>query len=241
LKQLREYNKSLDILEEEKQALEVKVKLLDDVRRELSEAQLRISILQDEKNSWSSFFESEGLEFDSPESLARALVQERVEKASLTEQVGRSNPELTAKETVIEDLEKDIVGLKAELAKVKEDASKASRTRTRLERQRALALKEAQFLREQLKSFSAEETMYMQGNFDAQKSKRIEELEELLETYKKENEELSAEFSKQEGADVGESLGKKRQRDETELENQRSGELVRKNRQLQDGKSRHHL
>lgn len=210
---------------------------MDDVRRELSEAQLRISILQDEKNSWNSFFESEGLEFDSPESLARALVQERVEKASLLEQVGRSNPELTAKETLIEDLEKDILSLKEELTKVKESESKGSRTRARMERQRALALKEAQFYREQLKSFSTEETMMIQ-DYDVQKSKRIEQLEELLETYKKENEELLAEISKKEGVDMGDVLGKKRQREETDAENLRIGELVRKNRQLQDGTCR---
>jgi hypothetical protein len=75
----------------------------------------------------------------------------------------------------------------------------------------------------------------MMQDYDTQKSKRIEELEELLETYKKENEELFAEVSKKEGTDMEDVLSKKRQRDETDTENHRIGELVRKNRQLQDG------
>lgn len=236
VKQLRDYNKSIDILEEEKQSLEVKVRLLDEVRQELSETQLRVSILQDEKNSWSSFFESEGLEFDSPESLARALIQERLEKASLLEQAGRANPELAEKETLIEELERNIRGLREELEKMVEAASRDVKTKTRLERQRTLAMKESQFLRERLQSYSTEETVYMQGNYDEQKTKRIEELEQMLEKYKKENDILIAELAKREGSDTGEMMGRKRHREEEEAENERNGELVRKNRHLQDGK-----
>ncbi|KAG0641612.1 spindle assembly checkpoint component Mad1 [Tuber brumale] len=234
VKQLRDYNKSIEILEEEKQSLEVKVRRLDEVGQELAETQLRVSILQDEKNSWGSFFESEGLEFDSPESLARALIQERLEKASLLEQAGRTNPELVQKETLIEELEANIRSLREELEKMGEAASRDAKARTRLERQRALALKEAQFLREQLQSFSTEETTYMQGNYDEQKTKRIEELEKMLEKYKKEGDVLVAELAKREGADTGEMMGRKRHREEDGAENERNGELVRKNRHLQD-------
>lgn len=226
------------MLEEEKEALEAKLRMMDDLRRENSEKQLRISILEDERNSWSSYFQSEGLEFDSPEALARALVQERVENAALLEKAGRTNPELTEKEETIQHLESELNTLKTELEGAKESMAKDSRARQRLERQRALALKEAQFLRDQLKSFSSEETMYMQGNFDEQKTKRIEELEKLLETYKKQNETLEtslAEAIKKQEIGGGEAFMKKRSREDDE-DNRRSGELIRRNRQLQDGK-----
>lgn len=234
LKQLREHNKSIEILGEEKQALEAKVRMMDDLRREISEAQLRVSILQDERNSWSSYFQSEGLEFDSPEALARALVQERVENATLLEKAGRTNPELAEKAEVIQRLEAELSTLNREFEKAEESIAKDSKTKQRLERQKVIALKEAAFLREQLKSFSVEEKMYMQGNFDEQKTKRIEELEELLETYKKENENLLADVVKKEGAG-GETLARKRLREDDEDENRRVGELMRRNRQLQDG------
>lgn len=231
------------MLEEEKEALEAKVRMMDDLRRENSEKQLRISILEDERNSWSSYFQSEGLEFDSPEALARALVQERVENAALLEKAGRTDPELTEKEEAIQRLESELSVLKTELEKTKESMTKDSRARQRLERQRALALKEAQFLRDQLKSFSSEETMYMQGNFDEQKTKRIEELEELLETYKKQNETLEASLAeaiKQGATGEGETLARKRSREDDGEDNRRAGELIRRNRQLQDGKETLH-
>lgn len=215
--------------------------MMDDLRRENSEKQLRISILEDERNSWSSYFQSESLEFDSPEALARALVQERVENAALLEKAGRTNPELTEKEETIQRLESELSSLKTELEQAKESTAKDSRARQRLERQRALALKEAQFLRDQLKSFSSEETMYMQGNFDEQKTKRIEELEELLETYKKQNETLEASLAeavKQQAIGGGEA--RKRSRENDDEENRRAGELIRRNRQLQDGKETSH-
>lgn len=227
------------MLEEEKEALEIKLRMMDDLRRENSEKQLRISILEDERNSWSSYFQSEGLEFDSPESLARALVQERVENAALLEKSGRTNPELAEKDEAIQRLESELSSLGTELEKAKESVTKDSRARQRLERQRALALKEAQFLRDQLKSFSSEETMYMQGNFDEQKTKRIEELEELLETYKKQNEALEvslAEAIKKAREIEVEAPTKKRSREDDDEDNRRIGELIRRNRQLQDGK-----
>ncbi|KAI5850489.1 spindle assembly checkpoint component Mad1 [Morchella snyderi] len=234
LKQLRDHNKSIEILEEEKQALESKVRMMDTLRHEISEAQLRVSILQDERNSWSSYFESEGLEFDSPEALARALVHERVEKAALIERAGRTNPEITEKEEAIQRLELELSTIRREFEKTKEDLGKDSRARQRLERQRALAMKEAQFLRDQLKSFSTEEKMYMEGNFDEQKTKRIEELEVLLETYKKENESLLVDVVKREGVAENEFNPRKRSREDDVDESKRIGELMRKNRQLQD-------
>ncbi len=209
---------------------------MDDLRRELSESQLRVSILQDERNSWSSYFQSEGLEFNSPEALARALVQERVEKIAALEKAGRTNPELEEKNGIIQELEDKLAATRAEMEKMQESTTKDSKARQRLERQRALALKEAQFLRDQLKSFQAEETIYNQGNFDEQKNQRIEELEALLEEYKKEVEDLKASIKKFEipattGAD---GAGTKRSREDDE-DNERIGQLSRKNRQLQDG------
>ncbi|KAF8537604.1 spindle assembly checkpoint component Mad1 [Trichophaea hybrida] len=231
LKTLRESSRSLELVEEEKRTLEGKLKMLDELREELSAAQLRISILQDERNAWESYFQREGLEFDSPESLAKALIEERVEKAVLLEKAGRLNPELLEKEGIIRELEGEVCSLREELQKSKEFSSKDSKARQRMERQRALALKEAQFLREQLKSFSTEESLYNQGGFDEQKVARIQELEGLLEAYKAEIEELKAAAVGVTGSEV--AANKKRALDEN-AGDERIGELIRRNRQLQD-------
>jgi mitotic spindle assembly checkpoint protein MAD1 len=232
LKTLRESNRSLELVEEEKRALEGKLKMLDELREELSAAQLRISVLQDERNAWESYFQREGLEFGSPESLAKALIEERVEKAALLEKAGRSNPELLKKEGIIRELEGEVSSLREESQKSKESSSKDSKARQRMERQRALALKEAQFLREQLKSFSTEESLYNQGGFDEQKVARIQELEGLLEAYKAEIEELKVATVSVVSPEV--ASNKKRAFDEN-AGDERIGELIRRNRQLQDG------
>jgi mitotic spindle assembly checkpoint protein MAD1 len=233
LKALREGHKSIDVLQEEKRALEGKVKAMDELREQLSSVQLRASILQDERNAWESYFQSEELEFDSPESLAKALIEERVEKAVLVEKAGRSNPELQQKEEQIQDMEGQIGVLKKELESLKEYATKDGKARQRMERQRSLALKEAQFLREQLKSFQTEETVFMEkGAYDEQKTQSIQELEALLEEYKAEIEKLKAEaasFRKENELPVS------RKRAFEENNDERLGELTRRNRQLQEG------
>ncbi|KAA8914560.1 spindle assembly checkpoint component Mad1 [Sphaerosporella brunnea] len=186
----------LKALRDEKRSLELgKLKVLDELREELSGAQVQIS--------------KEGLEFHSPESLARALVEERVEKAALLERAGRANPELHEKENVIQELEGE------------ESSSKDAKARQRMERQKALALKEAQFL----------QALYNQGGFDEQKAQRIQELEGMLEAYKAEIEELKATVAAFQGT---ETAGSKKRPLEVNGNDERLGELMRRNRQLQD-------
>ena len=236
LKSLRESSRSLELVEEEKRTLEGKLKTLDEIREELSAAQVRISVLQDERNAWEGYFQREGLEFDSPESLAKALVEERVERIGLTEKAGRLEPELLKKDQIIQEMEGEVRLLREELEKLKETSSKDSKARQRMERQKALALKEAQFLREQLKSFSTEEAIHNQGNFDEQKTARIQELESLLEAYKSEIEELKAAASAATASSTSNEAQSNRKRAlEDTASDERLGELNRRNRQLQNG------
>lgn len=219
-------------MEEEKRSLESKIKVLEDLRSEFSSAQVRISVLEDERRSWEGYFESEGLEFDSPEALAKALVEERLDKAALLEKLGRTNPEVTQKDEAILQLQSSLSQAERDVRELQERLAKDMRSRQRLERQRALALREADFLREQLKSFSSEETIYMQGNFDEQKSFRIQTLEQLLEEYKAEIEELKSAIQPS-GNDAPSGPRSKRPIDDDD--DQRVGQLIRKNRQLQEG------
>ena len=73
----------MEIVEEEKLILQNKVAILDDLHKQVREAQLQRQILEDEKHSWTSYLQSQTesgtLEFSTPEDLARALVRERME------------------------------------------------------------------------------------------------------------------------------------------------------------------
>ncbi|KAI9674126.1 MAG: coiled-coil domain-containing protein mad1 [Caeruleum heppii] len=239
LKQYRKQHKSVEVVEEEKRGLEGKLRLMDDLNRELSEARLQRQILEDERRSWTTYLRKDlstddDLVIDSPEALAKAFVQERVEKVALMEKMGHVEPELSEKEEIIKSLEMDKVKLRQEMDRLRSGGAGDSKVRSRLERQRTLAIKEIGFLRAQLKTFDAEETTFQMDGFDEQKAKRITELEGIVDNYRTELQTLSEELKIRDetGPAVSEQAGLKRAREEEPDE--RLGLLSRKNRKLQD-------
>lgn len=242
LKQYRKIHKSIEVVEEEKRTLEGRVRMMNDLRRELSEAQLKRQLLEDEKKSWTAYLEGETstkgeLQFDSPEDLARAFVRERIENVSLLERLGAVQPELFVKDENIKILEDEKAKLLGELQKLRTSGGGGdSKVRARLERQKALATKEVEYLRAQLKNFDIEESEMQPENFDSQKAQRIQELEDLVDEYRKEIQTLQADLTaaeqRQEQAPATTAGGKKRPLDSEDDE--RLGELRRKNRQLQE-------
>ena len=238
LKQYRRNHKAVEVVEEEKQVLESKLTLMENLRQELREAQLQRQILEDERQSWTSYLQNEtggNVEFHSPEDLARALVKERLETASLVERLGAVQPELLEKEEIIKSLEDDRNKIQAELEKLRGSGGGGdTRIKARLERQRALAVKEVEYLREQLRTFDSEEaTFHSETQFDAQKTKRIQDLESLVDQYRLEIQTLSCDLSKHDNSSTNpppESLKRPREDDSDD----RLGQLSRKNRKLQD-------
>lgn len=238
LRHLRQIHKSVEIVEEEKRVLENRVKGMDDLRRELGESEIQRKRIEDERESWASFLREAGSngepDFDSPEGLARALAEERVEKASLMEQLGAVRPEISEKEAIISSLEAERDKLHAELEKSKTSSGGSdTRAKTRLERQKALAVKEVEYLREQLRTFDSEDiTGEIHTDAEEQSCKRIQDLETLLEQYRSELQSLHDDLSKQDispAEPTAQSLKRPREEDPDE----RLGQLSRKNRKLQ--------
>ncbi|KAI9809243.1 MAG: hypothetical protein M1825_002534 [Sarcosagium campestre] len=243
IKHYRKLHKSVEIVEEEKRSLEGKISRMDDLRRELSEAQLRKQVLEDERRSWTSYLEfqrpADGeWEFDSPEQLAKAYVRERLEKVALIERLGGIDAEISGKDEMLQSLEQDKARLHKEMDKLRFGSGGDSKAKNRLERQRALAVKEVEYLRAQLKIFDAEETTFQPDTFNEQKTKRIEELEALVDQYRKElkslNDELVTRNESNSLSSSADSAGSKRPREDESEEHERLGELSRKNRKLQD-------
>ncbi|KAL8859616.1 MAG: hypothetical protein Q9178_004015 [Gyalolechia marmorata] len=245
LKHFRRMHKAVEVVEEEKRVLEHKLGLMEDLRIELHQAQLRRQILEDERQSWASYLqnqtEGEKPEFDSPEAVARALMKERVETASLAERLGRIQPEILEKDEIIRSLEEERSNCQAELEKLRANSSAGDpRVKARLERQRALAVKEVEYLREQLRTFDSEEQTFTENQFDEQKTKRIQDLEALVDNYRQELQTMNDIFSKMESQQQAQETSislssRKRARDENDDDH--TGQLSRKNRVLQDSLS----
>ncbi|KAH0366407.1 spindle assembly checkpoint component MAD1, partial [Aureobasidium melanogenum] len=246
LKQLRKTHKSVEIVQEEKRALEQKVRAMEDLRKELAEAQLQKQILEDEKRSWTSYLESEAagreeMAFESPEDMAKAFVNERLERITLMEKLGALQPELTVRDANIKTLEDEKVQLRAEIEKLKEAGTSSSnavpadaKARARLERQKNLAIKEVEYLRAQMKAFEAEENEFSPETSNQEENKRIQELETLIDQYRSEVETLSAEMKQLESSAPVAAPTQSLKRPHPEESDERLGELRRKTRTLQD-------
>ncbi|KAL8734964.1 MAG: hypothetical protein Q9181_002996 [Wetmoreana brouardii] len=245
LKHFRRTHKAVEIVEEEKRVLEHRVSLMDDLRKELHEAQVRRQVLEDERQSWTSYLQSQAegqeAEFDSPEAVARALMKERIETATLAERLGRIQPELLEKDEIIKSLEEERKNCQAEMEKIRSNSGAGdTRVKARLERQRALAVKEVEYLREQLRTFDSEELTYTENQFDSQKTKRIQDLESLVDQYRQELQTTNDSLSKLESQHQQPQLPqlslspRKRPRDENDTEDDTTlSHLSRKNRTLQ--------
>ncbi|CAK7203171.1 coiled-coil domain-containing protein mad1 [Sporothrix eucalyptigena] len=266
LRHLRQTHKAVEIVEEEKRSLLRKLDSARLLEQELSEERMQRQRLETERRAWSAYLQSQSEsqdsapEFDSPEAMARALMEERYRIAELTEKVGALEPEIAQRDANIRSLEAQKKEMAAEVERLKAAGggdgslgtptgtanSNDAKARARLERQRALAVKEVEYLRAQLKAFDAEDMTFNPGQFDQQKADRIQQLEELVDQYRNEAEGLSKELASVEATSSSSPLasaraGTKRPR----LDNDENGtegndndnevaQLVRKTRKLQD-------
>lgn len=244
LKQFRKTSKSIDVVEEEKRALEAKVRMMDDMRKELAEAQLQKRILEDEKTSWTSYLETEAgdaddLRYDTPEQMAKAFLQERLERLELLNKLGSIQPELSVKDENIKTLQDEKARLQSALEEARTSATAAptaggdSKAMARLERQKNLLTKEVEYLRAQMKTFEAEEAEFSPEQVNEAHAKRINELEEALAQYRTEVQTLQSDLSKLEKQPVIPQTPKKRSREEDDAADERLGELQRRARTLQ--------
>jgi mitotic spindle assembly checkpoint protein MAD1 len=239
LKHFKKLHKSVEVVEEEKRSLQRKLEAVEGLENELGEARIQRQRLEDERLAWTAYLQSQTsedgqLEFETPEDLARGLIAERMQTVALLERIGALEPEISARDNTIQLLEADKGKLAEELEKVKSSGSSAanSKLHLRLERQRDLAVREAEFLRAQLKTYDTEDTTFQPETVDEVKQQRIEELEKLLENYKTEVQNLSVDLASKEPL-AAPVTGSKRARDEEE-ENERIGQLNRKKRKLEE-------
>lgn len=243
---LRQVHRAVEVVEEEKRSLQRKVNAAQALEAELNEVRIQKQRLEDERLAWTAFLQNasqeDGLmELDSPEAVARALIEERYNSAALVEKLGEVQPQIAERDEIIKSLESDKKNLTAQLERSRTAVApiNASKSQARLERQRALATKEIEYLRAQLKTFDAEDETFDTGNFDQQKVDRISELEKLVDTYKEEVQNLHKELSAAESSAGTQdpTVGSKRGHTD-ESENEQLGELNRKRRKLAEDLSK---
>ncbi|KAK8028344.1 spindle assembly checkpoint component mad1 [Apiospora marii] len=240
LSHYKQIHKAVEVVEEEKRSLQRKLEAAAGLEAELAEARIQRQRLEDERLAWTSYLRNASddmMEFDSPEHVARALVEERYTSASLTQKLGEFQEQLGERDGIIKSLEAEIGTLKTQIDKLKTapSALPADKTRARLERQRALAAKEVEYLRAQLKTFDAEDETFEPEKVDEVRNNRVAELEKLVDNYKSEVNALHEELSSAEvsgPAEAKQLTGTKRPREEDAIESETISELNRKRQAL---------
>ena len=251
LRHLRKIQKNVEVVEEQKKSLENQIQLMKGVESELGTVQIQNQILEDERSSWTSLLQDndQSTDLDSPDAVVKALLQEQIEKASFVDKLGTVEAQFLEQDEIIQALESEKTYLGQELAKAQSAGGAGnnmadSRAKSRLERQRALAVKEVEYLRAQLKTFDTEEiTMNADENrFDEQKSQQIAGLEKIIDEYRSELQKVHEELSKREPSQSENSQlrGVKRPLSpaESDADNERLSVLSRKNRKLQESLSK---
>ncbi|RKF83834.1 Spindle assembly checkpoint component MAD1 [Golovinomyces cichoracearum] len=239
LNHFKQIHKSVEVVEEEKMTLQRRLDAKEGLELELEEAKTQRQRLEDERSAWTAYLQSQAgpngeVEFDSPEAIARALNSERLNTATLLERIGSLNQDLSNKECIIQNIEKDKQNLKEELEKLKTSGAEKNlgKLQLRLERQKNLAIKEAEYLRAQLKTYDTEDLTFQPETVDESKSKLISELEDLVEQYRQELQVLNDELASKENSKP-ETLGSKRKCDDSG-DYDRQDQLIRKLRNLQN-------
>ncbi|EKJ75746.1 hypothetical protein FPSE_03926 [Fusarium pseudograminearum CS3096] len=242
LKHLRSLSKAVEVVEEEKRTLQRRLESAEVIEAELTEARIQRQRLEDERLAWSAYLknaaETDESQFDSPEAVARALVEERLTNASFVEKVGQLQAEMTSAQNTIQSLNDEKAQLKSEVEKSKSAASATNtdKARMRLDRQRIMAVKEVEYLRAQLKTFDTEDETLQPEQFDQARVQRVQELEDLVDQYKKEVQTLHAELSSLEPSTGAPQpvTGTKRSRVEDDSTQEQLGQLTRKKRKLEE-------
>ncbi|CCJ29515.1 unnamed protein product [Pneumocystis jirovecii] len=236
LKQHRETHKSIQILQEEKTNLEFQLKLMDDLRQRLGESEIECTILKREKAAWVAYLnDDDQRDFDSPKALSVALAQQRIENAALTEKYNILETELKAKDILHVSTCSKLMELTNKISELEEKLNFTLNSKIRLERQKTLSQKEVELLQEQLRSYISEEMTFMNNNYDAQKIKRIQNLEIILEDYKIENMKISNELQELKDQIASKSTEVlKREREEISDRHEREGDLLRRNKTLSE-------
>ena len=242
LKHLRQIHKAVEVVEEEKRSLQRRLEAAGAVEAELVEERTQRLRLQDERRAWTAYLQTESAagEFESPEAMARALIAERLNSASLLEKLGALEPEITDRDNIINSLGEEMNKLHIQMEQLKVagvSPTGGDKVRARLDRQRALAVKEVEYLRAQLKTFELEDLTLQPDSVDEAKAKRIQELEDLVDQFKTEVSTLHAELTSLESVSASPAqpvVGSKRPREgDASAESEQLGQLARKNRKLQ--------
>lgn len=223
IRRLKDNEKIVAVVEQEKQDLERKLSTLESLRAQVVDRDIKIADLESQQIKWTSFFnekkkknnndnnnknEDEDDDFKSPEELVKKFFSMKIQRANLAQQYARVQEELKLTGPTIEEMRNQIDKLDAELAETRELLEKESSGRLKFQRQRDLARMEIKMLTERLEFYDSQmrvkNTASAEQNMSDIKAPEmsvteVEELKKLVDKYRAEVEKLSKELDFKQG------------------------------------------
>ncbi|BGP56157.1 hypothetical protein JCM8202_005923 [Rhodotorula sphaerocarpa] len=176
-----------ELLKETNRTLEKKLKAAEALRQEVAAQAIELDILKREKADWSAFVRPGDTDsVSSPRKITKNLAATRIENASLRDRLNSHELEVKRRDRIIGQLEQQVLETTEKLKQTEKDLAMTKEKARVDSSQTSLLRQEIDMLKRHLESYTTEEALNHTGNFDAQKTARIAELEELLEAHRRE-------------------------------------------------------
>ncbi|GAA5988157.1 hypothetical protein JCM10908_002087 [Rhodotorula pacifica] len=176
-----------ELLKETNRSLEKKLKQAESLRQQVAAQEVELEILRREKADWSAFIKTEDEDaLSTPRKITKNLASYRIENASLQDRLNSHGVEVQRRDRIIGQLEERLAEVDEKLRQTEKDLASTKEKARADSSQTTLLRQEVQMLKRHLESYTTEEAINHAGNFDAQKTTRIAELEELLEAHRRE-------------------------------------------------------
>lgn len=190
---LRERHTSVEVLKEEKRDLERKARVAEDLREAVARLEAELEAGRMEREEWArQVQEGDEARRGAPSvGVSKDLADLRLRNALLQEEQGAVIAALRRRETELEDAVKRGAEAEERVARLEDDIKELRHHGSRRDRRRELAEREVGFLKALVASFNAEESASSEQ--DEAQLKRIQNLEEVVETLRNENDQLEQE------------------------------------------------
>ncbi|OAX36279.1 MAD-domain-containing protein [Rhizopogon vinicolor AM-OR11-026] len=193
LARYKDRHASLEVLREEKRALESKVAMMEGLREKVVRLEAQVEAARREREDWASKTSESSTSSQTSISVVQNLSALRLENARLMEEHGANMALLRRREAELSSVEKHTSeareaadALRAEVQALKEKV-------VRREQRAQLAEREASFLQALVASFTAEESAAGESPAaDSALQQRIQQLEQSIADYKSTNSQLQS-------------------------------------------------
>ena len=192
LASLKERHTSVEVLKEEKRDLERKARTAEELRETVARLEAELEAGRMEREQWARLQQRGDDVRGAPSvSLSQDLADLRLKNALLQEEHGSLKAALHRRESELEEATRRGVEAGDRVARLEGDIKELRDHSTRRDRRLELSEREVGFLKALVASFNAEESA--SSDQDEAKLKRIQNLEDMVEKLKSENDQLEQE------------------------------------------------